>query len=92
MWMLVGVVVGGIVFGVLSDCYGCVCVLIWMILLFVIFIGLCVFVCGFEDLFVYCIIVGIGFGGEFGIGMVFVVEVWLVVKCVCVLCYVVFGW
>src|SRR5262249_18497959 len=42
-WTLIGAVVGGIVFGMLSDYYGRVRVLTWTILLFAIFTGLCAF-------------------------------------------------
>ena len=39
-WTLIGAVVGGILFGILSDYYGRVRVLTWTILLFAIFTGL----------------------------------------------------
>ena len=40
-WTLIGAVIGGILFGMLSDYYGRVRVLTWTILLFALFTGLC---------------------------------------------------
>ncbi|RAR66593.1 benzoate transport [Paraburkholderia unamae] len=75
-WTLVGAVVGGIVFGLLSDRYGRVRVLTWTILLFAVFTGMCALARGYADLLVYRTIAGIGLGGEFGIGMALVAEAW----------------
>src|ERR1700744_2954883 len=75
-WTLIGAVVGGIIFGVLSDYYGRVKVLTWTILLFAIFTGLCAFAQGYWDLLAYRTIAGLGLGGEFGIGMTLVAEAW----------------
>src|ERR1044071_3029167 len=68
-WTLVGAVVGGIVFGMLSDRYGRIRVLTWTILLFAIFTGLCAFAQGYWALLVYRTIAGLGLGGAFGTGM-----------------------
>jgi benzoate transport len=75
-WTLVGAVVGGIVFGLLSDRYGRVRVLTWTILVFAVFTGMCALARGYGDLLVYRTIAGIGLGGEFGIGMALVAEAW----------------
>lgn len=39
-----------------------------------------------------CFLVGMGVGGEFGIGMVIVIEIWFKEMCVKVIFVVVFGW
>ena len=75
-WTLIGAVVGGIVFGILSDYYGRVRVLTWTILLFAIFTGLGALAQGYWDLLIYRTIAGLGLGGEFGIGMTLVAEAW----------------
>ncbi|WP_321883670.1 MFS transporter [Paraburkholderia bannensis] len=75
-WTLVGAVVGGIVFGLLSDRFGRVRVLSWTILVFAVFTGLCALARGYTDLLIYRTIAGIGLGGEFGIGMALVAEAW----------------
>src|SRR5260370_13196695 len=73
---LLGAVIGGIVFGLLSDYFGRVRVLTWTILLFGIFTGLCAFSRGYWDLLIYRSLAGLGFGGEFGIGLALVAETW----------------
>ena len=73
-WTLVGAVVGGIVFGWLSDKHGRVRVLNWTILLFAVFTGLCALAQGYWDLLAYHTIAGLGLGGEFGIGMALAAE------------------
>lgn len=73
-WTLVGAVVGGLIFGVLSDYYGRVKVLTWSIVLFAGFTGMCALAQGYWDLLIYRTIAGIGLGGEFGIGMALAAE------------------
>ena len=75
-WTLVGAVLGGFIFGTLSDKFGRVRVLTWTIVLFAVFTGLCAFAQGYWDLLIYRTIAGIGLGGEFGIGMAIVTETW----------------
>ena len=73
---LVGAVLGGLLFGMLSDRLGRVRVLTWTIVLFAVFTGLCAFAQGYYDLMAYRTIAGLGLGGEFGIGMAMVAEAW----------------
>jgi benzoate transport len=89
---LIGAVAGGIGFGMLSDRFGRVRVLTWTILLFAGFTGLCALAQGYWDLLAYRSIAGLGLGGEFGIGMAMVAEVWPAAKRARVSCYVGLGW
>ena len=89
---LVGAVVGGLVFGILSDRLGRVRVLTWTIVLFAVFTGLCAIAQGYWDLLIYRGIAGIGLGGEFGIGMALVAEAWPAAKRARASCYVGLGW
>ena len=73
---LCGSVIGGILFGILSDRFGRVRVLTWTILLFAAFTGLCSLAQGYWDLLAYRVVAGLGLGGEFGIGMTLVAETW----------------
>jgi MFS family permease len=73
---LVGAVVGGIGFGILSDYYGRVRVMTWSIVLFAVFTGICGFASGYQDLLVYRCLAGLGLGGEWGIGMALIAEAW----------------
>lgn len=75
-WTLIGAVLGGLIFGPLSDRYGRVRVLTWTILVFAGFTGLCAVAQGFWDLLTFRTLAGIGLGGEFGIGMTLVAEAW----------------
>ena len=89
---LVGAVLGGFVFGILSDRLGRVRVLTWTIVLFAVFTGLCAMAQGYWDLLIYRAIAGIGLGGEFGIGMALVAEAWPASKRARVSSYVGLGW
>jgi MFS family permease len=73
---LIGAVVGGIVFGILSDYYGRVRVLAWSIIVFALFTALCALSVGYWDLLIYRTLAGLGIGGEWGIGMALVAEAW----------------
>lgn len=73
---LIGAVVGGIVFGILSDHYGRIRVLAWTILVFAGFTALCALSVGYWDLLTYRTLAGLGIGGEWGIGMALVAEAW----------------
>ena len=89
---LFGAVLGGLIFGVLSDYYGRVRVLSWTILLFAVFTGLCALAQGYWDILAYRTIAGLGLGGEFGIGMALVAEAWPAAKRARVSSYVGIGW
>src|SRR5881227_2377438 len=91
-WTLIGAVIGGIGFGILSDYYGRVRVLTWTILLFAIFTGLCALAQGYWDLVAYRTIAGLGLGGEFGIGMALVAEAWPPSRRARACSYVGLGW
>ncbi|MFO1117236.1 MAG: MFS transporter [Beijerinckiaceae bacterium] len=89
---LVGAVVGGILFGMLSDRFGRIRVLTWTILIFAVFTGLCAFAQGYWDLLFYRTIAGLGLGGEFGIGMALVAEAWPASQRARASSYVGLGW
>lgn len=89
---LVGAVIGGVGFGMLSDRLGRVRVLTWTIVLFAVFTGLCALAQGYWDLLFYRTIAGIGLGGEFGIGMALVAEAWPASKRARASSYVGVGW
>ena len=91
-WTLIGAVVGGILFGALSDRYGRVRVLTWTIVLFAVFTGLCAIAQGYWDLLIYRTIAGIGLGGEFGIGMALAIEAWPAKHRAKAASYVALGW
>lgn len=73
---LVGAVLGGVIFGIMSDYLGRVKVLTWSILIFAVFTGLSAAAWNYPALLVFRFIAGIGLGGEFGIGMTLAAEAW----------------
>src|SRR6202012_1434523 len=89
---LFGAVVGGFLFGMLSDRLGRVRVLTWTIVLFAVFTGMCALAQGYWDLLLYRGIAGLGLGGEFGIGMALVAEAWPASKRARASSYVGLGW
>lgn len=89
---LIGAVLGGIGFGMLSDRLGRVRVLTWTIVLFAVFTGMCALAQGYWDLLAYRTIAGLGLGGEFGIGMALVAEAWPTAKRARASSYVGLGW
>jgi MFS family permease len=91
-WTLLGAVVGGLGFGMLSDYFGRVRVMTWTILLFSVFTGLCGLAQGYWDLVTFRTIAGLGLGGEFGIGMALVGEAWPPDKRARASSYVGLGW
>ncbi|CAM2150291.1 putative metabolite transport protein HI_1104 [Pararobbsia alpina] len=91
-WTLIGAVIGGLLFGTLSDAYGRVRMLSLSILVFALFTGLCAFSTGYHDLLAYRTVAGIGLGGEFGIGMTLVAESWPATHRARASSYVGLGW
>ncbi|WP_175166391.1 MFS transporter [Paraburkholderia fynbosensis] len=91
-WTLVGGVLGGIGFGILSDYLGRVQVLTYTILVFALFTGLCALATSYWDLLAYRFVAGVGLGGEFGIGMALAIEAWPAEKRGRVSSYVGMGW
>jgi benzoate transport len=89
---LIGAVLGGIGFGMLSDRLGRVRILTWTIVVFAVFTGLCAFAQGYWDLLAYRALAGVGLGGEFGIGMALVAEAWPASKRARASSYVGLGW
>jgi len=89
---LIGAVIGGIGFGMLSDRIGRVRVLTWTIVVFALFTGLCALSQGYYDLLFYRGMAGLGLGGEFGIGMALVAEAWPASKRARASSYVGLGW
>jgi MFS family permease len=89
---LIGAVVGGLLFGLLSDRLGRIRVLTWTIVAFAVFTGLCAVAQGYWDLLAYRALAGLGLGGEFGIGMALVAEAWPAAKRARVSSYVGLGW
>ena len=73
---LVGAVLGGVIFGILSDYLGRVRVLTWSILIFAVFTGLSADAWDYPSLLAFRLLAGIGLGGEFGIGMTLAAEAW----------------
>ncbi len=91
-WTMLGAVVGGLIFGTMSDHLGRIRVLTWTILIFAVFTGLCALARGYWDLVAYRTVAGIGLGGEFGIGMALAAEAWPASKRARATSYVMLGW
>ncbi len=89
---LIGAVIGGLLFGMLSDRLGRVRVLTWTILIFAVCTGLCALAPGYLSLLLFRTLAGLGLGGEFGIGMALVAEAWPASKRARASSYVGLGW
>ncbi|MFJ7916795.1 MULTISPECIES: MFS transporter [unclassified Lysinibacillus] len=72
----IGMLLGGIIFGVLADKYGRVKVFTYTVLLFAIGTALTGLATTIEQIYIYRFIAGLGAGGEYGIGMALVAEAW----------------
>lgn len=72
----IGMLLGGIIFGILADKYGRVKIFTYTILLFAIGTALTGLATNIEQVYIYRFIAGLGAGGEYGIGMALVAEAW----------------
>lgn len=72
----IGMLLGGIIFGVLADKFGRVKVFTNTVLLFAIGTALTGLATNIEQVYIYRFIAGLGAGGEYGIGMALVAEAW----------------
>ncbi|WP_432353034.1 MFS transporter [Sporosarcina sp. A2] len=72
----IGMLVGGVIFGILADKYGRVRVFTYSILLFALGTALTGLATNIEQIYIYRFIAGLGAGGEYGIGMALVAEAW----------------
>ena len=72
----IGMLAGGMIFGILADRFGRVRVFTYTILLFAIGTALTGLAQNIEQVYLFRFIAGIGAGGEYGIGMALVAEAW----------------
>ncbi|MGV3467213.1 MAG: MFS transporter [Heyndrickxia sp.] len=72
----IGMLVGGMIFGILADKFGRVKVFTYTIFLFAIGTALTGIATNIEQVYVFRFIAGLGAGGEYGIGMALVAEAW----------------
>ncbi|WP_427108808.1 MFS transporter [Lysinibacillus xylanilyticus] len=72
----IGMLLGGIIFGILADKYGRVKVFTYTVLLFALGTALTGLATNIEQIYIYRFIAGLGAGGEYGIGMALVAEAW----------------
>lgn len=72
----IGMLVGGMIFGILADKFGRVKVFTYTIVLFAIGTALTGLATNIEQVYLFRFIAGLGAGGEYGIGMALVAEAW----------------
>ncbi|PLS02505.1 MFS transporter [Neobacillus cucumis] len=72
----IGMLAGGMIFGILADKYGRVRIFTYTILLFAIGTALTGLAVNIEQVYIFRFIAGLGAGGEYGIGMALVAEAW----------------
>lgn len=72
----IGMLLGGVIFGILADKYGRVRIFTYTIILFAIGTALTGLATNIEQVYLYRFIAGVGAGGEYGIGMALVAEAW----------------
>lgn len=72
----IGMLAGGIIFGILADKFGRVRIFTYTIFLFAIGTALTGLATNIEQVYVFRFIAGLGAGGEYGIGMALVAEAW----------------
>jgi len=73
---LVGAAVGGVLFGWMGDRIGRVKAMVWCVLTYSVFSGLCTFVQTPWQLGVLRFIASLGMGGEWALGVALVAEIW----------------
>ncbi len=73
---MLGWALGGIGFGILADHIGRARTLVYTILLYALFTGLCAFSHNWQEMAIYRFFVGCGIGGEISIGGVLIAECW----------------
>ena len=73
---LIGAALGGIIFGWLGDRIGRVRAMVWSVLIYSIFSGLCAFAQEPWHLAVLRFIAALGMGGEWSLGVALVMEIW----------------
>jgi MFS family permease len=71
-----GMLAGGVIFGILADKFGRVRIFTYTIILFAIGTALTGLATNIEQVYLYRFIAGLGAGGEYGIGMALVAEAW----------------
>lgn len=72
--MLIGWAIGGIIFGILGDKLGRAKTMVWTILFYSLFTGLCSLSVGVWDFLLYRFLTGLGIGGQFAVGVSLVAE------------------
>ncbi|YCA41836.1 MFS transporter [Bacillus sp. JZ8] len=72
----IGMLIGGIIFGILADRFGRVRIFTYTIILFAIGTALTGLATNIEQVYLFRFIAGLGAGGEYGIGMALVAEAW----------------
>ncbi|WP_028392320.1 MFS transporter [Bacillus cihuensis] len=72
----IGMLAGGIIFGILADKFGRVRIFTYTIILFAVGTALTGLATNIEQVYVFRFIAGLGAGGEYGIGMALVAEAW----------------
>ncbi|WP_339231024.1 MFS transporter [Oceanobacillus sp. FSL K6-2867] len=72
----IGMLLGGVIFGILADKYGRIRVFSYTILLFAVATALMVFANNIYVIYFLRFLAGVGAGGEYGIGMALVAEVY----------------
>ncbi len=73
---LIGAAVGGLLFGWLGDRVGRVRAMVWSVLTYAIFSGLCGFATSPLQLAALRFIAALGMGGEWSLGVALVMEIW----------------
>ncbi|HEY4552790.1 MAG TPA: MFS transporter, partial [Bacillaceae bacterium] len=71
-----GMLLGGIIFGIMADKFGRVRVFTYTIILFAVGTALTGLAANIEQVYLFRFIAGLGAGGEYGIGMALVAEAW----------------